>query len=132
MFSIEHFGVKTNPAKSAWNLIVKFDKHSTFLSHISVVCSSCFYHIQDLRRIHRYLDLDSAKLLATALVSSHLDYCNSLLYGITDTDLAHYNLFSIDCLKLCQSRLHLVTVFHCFAPFSGCLQNSQHSPRSIC
>ena len=27
-------------------------------------------------------DLDSAKLLATALVSSHLDYCNSLLYGV--------------------------------------------------
>ena len=35
----------------------------------------------------RHLDLDSAKLLATALVSSHIDYCNSLLYGIADIDL---------------------------------------------
>ena len=36
-----------------------------------------------------YLQLpwsDNGKLLATALVCSHLDYCNSLLYGITDTD----------------------------------------------
>ena len=33
------------------------------------------------------LDLDSAKLLASALVSSRLDYCNSLLYGIADIDL---------------------------------------------
>ena len=41
----------------------------------------------DLRRIRRHLDLDSAKLLATALVSSRLDYCNSLLYGIADFDL---------------------------------------------
>ena len=32
-------------------------------------------------------DLDSAILLATALVSSRLDYCNSLLYGIADIDL---------------------------------------------
>ena len=40
-----------------------------------------------LRRIRRHLDLDSAKLFATALVSSPLDYCNSLLYGITDIDL---------------------------------------------
>ena len=48
----------------------------------------CFYHIRDLRRIHRYLDLNSAKLLANALVSSRLDYCNSLLSGIADTDLA--------------------------------------------
>ena len=31
--------------------------------------------------------MDSAKLLATALVSSHLDYYNSLLYVNVDTDL---------------------------------------------
>ena len=43
--------------------------------------------MRDLRRIRRHLDLDSAKLLATALVSSCLDYCNSLLYGIADIDL---------------------------------------------
>ena len=43
--------------------------------------------MQDLRRIRRHLELDTAKLLATALVSSHLDYCNSLLYGIADIDL---------------------------------------------
>ena len=43
--------------------------------------------MRDLRRIRCHLDLDSAKLLATTLVSSHLDYCNSLLYGIADIDL---------------------------------------------
>ena len=43
--------------------------------------------MRDRRHIRRHLDLDSAKLLATALVSSRLDYCNSLLYGIADIDL---------------------------------------------
>ena len=43
--------------------------------------------MRDLRRIRRHLDLDSAKLLATALVSSRLDYCNSRLYGIADIAL---------------------------------------------
>ena len=43
--------------------------------------------MRDLRRICRHLDLDMAKLFATALVSSRLDYCNSLLYGIADIDL---------------------------------------------
>ena len=43
--------------------------------------------MQDLRPIRRHLHLDGAKLLATALVSSRLDYCNSLLYGIADIDL---------------------------------------------
>ena len=36
----------------------------------------------------RYLGLKSANLLANALVSSRLDYCDSLLSGIADTDLA--------------------------------------------
>ena len=43
--------------------------------------------MRDLQLIRRHLDLDSAKLLATAFVSSRLDYCNSLLYGIVDIDL---------------------------------------------
>ena len=87
--SYRAFGcVKTIPAKSAQNLEVIFDKNFTFHSHISAVCSSCFYRMRDLRCISCHLDLDSAKLLATALVSSCLDYCNSLLYGIADIDLA--------------------------------------------
>ena len=87
MFPIEFLDVKTNPAKSARNLGVTFDQNFTFRPHISAVCSSCFYHMWDLRRIRRHLDLDSAKFLATALVSTLLDYCNSLLYGIADVDL---------------------------------------------
>ena len=43
--------------------------------------------MRNLRCIRRHLDSDSAKLLATALLSSRLDYCNSLLYGIADIDL---------------------------------------------
>ena len=94
MFPIELFSVKTNPAISAGNLGVIFDKNFTFRSHISAVCSSCFYHMRDLRHIYHHLDLDSAKLLSTAIVSSRLDYCNSLLYGIANIDLARFHTCS--------------------------------------
>ena len=87
MFPIELLGVETYPAKCALNLGVIFDKNFNFRSHISAICSSCIYHIRDLRRTRRHLDPDSAKLLANALVSSRFDYCNSLLSGIADTDL---------------------------------------------
>ena len=89
MFPIELFGVKTNPAKSARNLGVIFDKTYKFRSHISAACISCFYHMRDLERIRCHLDLDRAKLLAIGLVFSHLDYCNSLLYGIADIDICN-------------------------------------------
>ena len=87
MFPIELLGVETYPAKSARNLGVIFNKIFNFRSHLSAICSSCIYHIRDLRRICCHLDLDSAKLLANALVSSRFDYCNSLLSGIAETDL---------------------------------------------
>ena len=87
MFPIELLGVKSYPAKSARNLGVIFDKNFNFCSHISVICSSCIYHAWKLWRIRRHLDLDSAKLLANALVSSRLHYCNSFLSGIAETDL---------------------------------------------
>ena len=38
--------------------------------------------MRDLRRIRRYLTHDAAISLANALISSRLDYCNSLLYGV--------------------------------------------------
>ena len=102
MFSTELFSVQTKRAKSAQNLEVIFGKNVTFRSHIWAVCSSCFYHMSDVRHIRRYLDLDSAILLAIALVSSRLHYCNSLLYGIMNTDLTK--------LQRIQNRLaHFVT-----------------------
>ena len=87
MFSIELLGVETYPAKSARNLGVIFDRNFNFRSHISAICSSCIYHIRDLWRILHHLDLESAELLANALVSSCLDDCNSVLSGIAETDL---------------------------------------------
>ena len=86
LFPIELVRVNNNPAKSYRNLGVLFDHKFTFQSHIPAVCSSCFYHIRDLCHIRCSIDLHSAKLLSTAPVSSRLDYCNPLLYGIADTD----------------------------------------------
>ena len=38
--------------------------------------------MRDLRRIRKHLDIDTAKALANALVSSRIDYCSSLLYSL--------------------------------------------------
>lgn len=54
----------------------------SFNQHISNVCRSFFNQIRQLRQIRSSLDLDSSILLANALVSSKLDYCNSLLYKL--------------------------------------------------
>ena len=70
------------PTDSARNLEVEFDKDFNFKKHISKVCRSCYYHIRDLRRLRRCLTAAVTKTMATSLVSSKLDYRNSILYNI--------------------------------------------------
>ena len=42
----------------------------------------------DLRQIRKSLSLDIAKQIAVALVSSKLDYCNSLFHNMPEKDIA--------------------------------------------
>ena len=81
--------------------------------HISSICSTSFYHIRQLRQIRSSLDTNSAIVLANALVSSKLDYCNSLLYDLPE--------FSLDRLQSVQNALARVVVpsvkrFHNISP----------------
>ena len=64
-----------------------FDGGLNFRKHISLVCHSCYYHIRDLLHLRRCLTSEVSKTIATALVSSKLDYCNCLLYNVTNWEL---------------------------------------------
>jgi len=48
---------------------------------VSNVCSTGFYRLQQLRRVRRSLDTESAATLVHAFVTSRIDYCNVLLAG---------------------------------------------------
>jgi len=60
---------------------VTLDKSLTLRKHVNLVSQSCYYHIKALRHIRHSLDSHTASLIAHALVSSRLDYANSVLYG---------------------------------------------------
>jgi len=47
----------------------------------------CYYHIRQLRCIHPYLDFKTASTIATSIVHSKLDYCNSLCHNLPDCQL---------------------------------------------
>ena len=76
--SISFLGIPITPSIHARNLGVEFDSDLSFSQHISNVCRSSYYQIRQFRQLRSSLDTNSAKLLANALVSSKLDYCNSL------------------------------------------------------
>jgi len=63
---------------TARNLGFIFDEHLTFSDQITALSKSCYYHIRELRCIRPYLDFKTASTIATSIVHSKLDYCNSL------------------------------------------------------
>jgi len=45
------------------------------------------YHLQNISRICKFLSTDTTKALIHVFVISHIDYCNSLLYGLPSSNL---------------------------------------------
>ena len=76
-----------SPSVEVKNLGVILDSDNSFDNHVAKVCRACYCHLHDLRRIHKFLSVETAILLANAMVSSP-DYCNSLLYGVSKYNIA--------------------------------------------
>ena len=74
-------------SKSVRALEVTMDSTMSFDRHVDNICKSSFCHIRALWRIRKLLTIPDIKTVATAVVSTRLDYCNSLLYGVTDCNI---------------------------------------------
>ena len=48
--------------------------------HISKACKKAFFGLYNIKQIWKYLSIDATKILVHALVTCHLDYCNSFLF----------------------------------------------------
>jgi len=75
-------------AMTVKSLGVTFDNHLTFDQHITSVCKSCYFHIRALRHVRNSLPDDVAKTVACSVVSTRLDYCNSLFVGMSASNFA--------------------------------------------
>ena len=65
---------------SARSLGFIFDEHFTFSDQITALAKTCYCHIRQLRCIRPYRDSSTACTIATSIVHTELDYCNSLYY----------------------------------------------------
>ena len=69
------------------NLGTWFDSKMSMLSHINKTCSSAFYYLYNMRRIRKYLSRSVTESLVHAFITSRIDYCNSLLYGLPNSHI---------------------------------------------
>ena len=93
--SITSISVAGSPIKlqsSIKNLGVYLDSKMSFDKQVSEICKASYFHIRALRHIRSSLTTEACKTIATAIVGSQLDYCNSLLVGTSTSNLARLQL----------------------------------------
>ena len=72
---------------SVRDLGVFFSNRSDMIANISNICRSGSFALYRIGRIRNILDRTSTEKLIHAFVTSRLDYCNSLLFGVEDKHL---------------------------------------------
>ena len=85
-----------HPVPLARNLGCWFDSRLS----ITKLCASSFYYIYNIRRIRKYLSRQSTEILVHAFITSRLDYCNGLLYGLPDCLLNKLQRVQNACARL--------------------------------
>ncbi|KAL9980772.1 hypothetical protein ACROYT_G009410 [Oculina patagonica] len=74
-------------ANKARNLGSVLDRHLTMTSHVNNICRHASLALRNIGRVRKYISQSSTERLVHAFITSKLDYCNSLLYGLPSTEL---------------------------------------------
>ena len=93
-FPINILGNPLCPVGSIKNLGVWFDSDLSLSKHVQNVSKSCCVKLGDFRHVRRILTNDVSVLVANALVSRWLDYCNSLFRS-----LSKFNTRKLQCIQ---------------------------------
>ena len=50
--------------------------------HINNIVKVAFYHLRNIAKIRKYINVTTAEVLVHAFINSKLGFCNSLLHGL--------------------------------------------------
>ena len=106
--SIRVGDVDVIPVHSTKNLGSWFDSHMDMATHITKTCGSAFFYLYNIRHIRKYLSSECTKKLIHAFITSRLDYCNSLLYGVPD-----HHMQKLQRVMNASARLIFCAPKHC-------------------
>ena len=80
-------GSVITPSTSVKNLGITFDSNLSMKHHVTSLCRRINFHLRNLYRIRRFIDSTTCAHAARSLILSRLDYGNSLLGGLSKTDM---------------------------------------------
>ena len=78
---------QVQPTSVIENLGVTLDSHLTFVPHVNNICRALSHSFHSIGRIRKYVSQADAERIVHVFVSTKLDYCNSLLYGLPSREI---------------------------------------------
>ena len=90
--------------QSVKNLGFNLDRFLYMDSHVDATVSYCYKLISDVARIRYLLSNEDTVSLMHAIVSSRLDYCNSLLYGVNKSVIQKFQKVQNAAARLISKR----------------------------
>ena len=100
MDNIDVCGSNIELSKCVKQLGVKLDNVLSFKDHVKNKCKIANFSLIQIRKIRKYLSQDTAKIITYALVISHLDFSNSLLYGLPECTLHKLQIIQNQAAKV--------------------------------
>ena len=91
---------RITPVSSARNIGVVFDQEMTLAQHGTTICKTCFLHLRNIAKIRDSLSQKDTEILVHEFISSKLDSCNSLLYGLPQSLIDR-----LQAVQNCAARL---------------------------
>ena len=70
-------------SSSVKNLGCYLDANFTMSCQINNICQQSYYHLKNIGIIRSYINKKYSQLLVSSLVMSRINYCNSLLTGVS-------------------------------------------------
>lgn len=112
------------PSSSVRNLGAWFDDRMAMNVHVGMVCKKAFRGLYNIRQIRKIICVESTNTLIHAFVTCHLDYCNSLLYGIPQ-----YSSESFECCSWSHVSCSSIFTSYQTSPRAASLASHQTQTR---
>ena len=100
---------------------VDFDSDLTLKQHVRNVAKKCFYKLKNMFKIRRCINETAAKAMVHTMITSKLDYCNAILYGLSESTLKHFTRFRIFLHLSSLNMINMKTYLQFLDNFTGCL-----------
>ena len=113
IFKITINDCEVTPTHNVKNLGVILDQDLTMSPFVNKLSKDLFFQLKKISNIRRFLTEDTTKALVTSLILSKLDYCNSLLAGVSNEllqQLQKIQNFAARLIKLTSKRDHITPI----------------------